>query len=191
MTKTIAFLSFALIGLAAPSGVRAVDSEAEAPAKAPTRAAPATRPAAAVDPAAREKWFAELLTNATLVGSYTMGQDRAPKEDRYTILKAVKGEGDNWVITAKVEYKGFAIPVDITVPVRWAGDTPMIQLTDQKVPGLGTFSARVMFYGDQYAGVWSGGDHGGLMFGHVQRAGAKPATRPATGGGAKGTGTAQ
>ena len=140
---------------------------------------------------ARERWFADLLTNAALVGSFTTdGDDRAPKEDRYTISKAVKGEGDNWVITAVIGYKGFGVPVNITVPVRWAGDTPVIQLTDQKIPGVGTFTARVMFHGRHYAGTWSGGDHGGLMWGRIERADARggeqkpagakpPATRPA------------
>ena len=151
-----------------------------------TRGAPADAPPgkAPQDQASREKWFAELLTNADLVGSFTTdGRDAPPKEDRYTILKAVKGEGDNWVLTAKIGYKGISVPIDITVPVKWAGDTPMIQMTDQKVPGYGSFTVRLMFYGKHYAGTWSAGDHGGLMWGRIERAGAgattKPTTRPA------------
>ena len=143
---------------------------------APSRAAEPAVP----DRATLERAFADMLTNATMVGKYTVtgGDDKAAKEDRYTILKAVKADGDNWVITAKIGYKGMSLPVDITVPVRWAGDTPVIQLTEQKIPGMGTFSARVMFYKDEYAGTWSAGDHGGLMFGRIERAD-RPATRPA------------
>jgi hypothetical protein len=142
---------------------------------------PAAAPAAVVpDQAALEANFAKLLTNAVMVGSYTVGKDGKPHADRYTILKATKGEGDEWIITAKVEYKGFAVPVDIAVPVKWAGDTPVISLTNKKILGLGTFSARVMFYDNQYAGTWDAGDHGGQMWGRIERAeAAGPATKPA------------
>ena len=53
------------------------------------------------------------------------------------------------------------------LPVKWAGDTPVISLTNKAIPGFGTFTARVMFYGDEYAGTWSGGSHGGLMWGKI------------------------
>ena len=142
--------------------------------------APATRPVAAAaevkDQAALDRWFAELLTNASLTGSFTAGNDGPPRKDSYTILKAEKAEGELWAITAKVEYKGFAVPVEMRVPVKWAGDTPVISITDQKIPMLGTFTARVMFYGKEYAGTWSGGNHGGLMWGRVQKL---QATKPA------------
>jgi hypothetical protein len=163
----VTVLAASVVGLAA--GGRPADAAAAKPGQ---------------DQASREKWFAELLTNADLVGSFTTeGRDAPPKEDRYTILKAVKGEGENWVLTAKIGYKGISVPLDITVPVKWAGDTPMIQMTDQKVPGYGAFTVRLMFYGKHYAGTWSAGDHGGLMWGRIERAGAgattKPTTRPA------------
>ena len=145
-------------------------------------AEPAAGVVKAEDRAAREKWFAELLTNVDLVGSFTTdGKEGPPREDRYTILKAVKGEGDNWVITAKVGYKGMSLPVNFTVPVKWAGDTPMIYMTDQKLPGFGTFTVRLMFYGKHYAGTWSAPDHGGLMWGRIEPAGGnKATTRPTT-----------
>ena len=44
-------------------------------------------------------------------------------------------------------------------------------LTDAAVPGLGTLSARVLFYEDRYAGNWSHGDVGGNQFGRIVRAG--------------------
>lgn len=139
-------------------------------------APPAAPPAAVVpDQATLEKGFAELLTNASLTGSFSSGTEGQPKKDSYTILKAEKADGDLWAITAKVEYKGFAIPVEMRVPVKWAGDTPVISITDQKIPMLGTFTARVMFYGKEYAGTWSGGKHGGQMWGRVEKL---PATNP-------------
>lgn len=118
------------------------------------------------DQATLEKEFAAKLTNVKLVGSFT-NKDGEPRKDSYTILRAAKGEGDEWAITAKIEYKGLALPVEMKLPVKWAGDTPVISLTNKAIPGFGVFTARVMFYGDEYAGTWSGGKHGGLMWGKV------------------------
>jgi hypothetical protein len=50
---------------------------------------------------------------------------------------------------------------------RWAGDRPVITLTDLSIPGVGTYTARVLLYSDQYAGTWSGGTHGGQVFGKI------------------------
>src|SRR5688500_12843790 len=118
MKPTAAVLLVSLLVLATPGVVRPAE-----PAAGAERGA-----AQGEDRAGREKWLADLLNNVELVGSFTTdGQQQRPREDRYTILKAVKGEGENWVITAKVGYKGMSLPVNFTVPVKWAGDTPMIQ----------------------------------------------------------------
>ena len=131
---------------------------------------PATAATPGSDRTALEQDFAKKLTNVRMVGSYMLGKDGEPKQDSYTLVRAVKKDGDIWAITAKVEYRGFAVPVEIDVPVLWAGDTPVISVTDKKIPLLGTFTARVMFYGDQYVGTWSaGGDHGGLMWGNLEK----------------------
>jgi hypothetical protein len=46
----------------------------------------------------------------------------------------------------------------------------MILMTDATIPGMGTFTARVFFHGDEYAGVWSHqGKGGGHMFGRIER----------------------
>ncbi len=44
--------------------------------------------------------------------------------------------------------------MSLPVPVRivWAEDTPIVTLTDVGLPLLGTYSARVMFFGRFYAG---------------------------------------
>jgi hypothetical protein len=44
---------------------------------------------------------------------------------------------------------------------------PVISVTNVAFPGLGTYSARVVIYGDGYAGTWNGRDHGGQMFGRI------------------------
>ena len=139
-----------------------------------------TRPAApAGDVAALEKRFEETMSGVTMVGQFTMdGKDGAPKEDRYTISKVSKMAGDVWLFQARVQYGGKDVTVPIPVPVRWAGDTPVISVTEMAIPGLGTYSARVVIYEGRYAGTWSGGDHGGTMFGRLER-GAGAQTRPA------------
>ena len=39
----------------------------------------------------------------------------------------------------------------------------MVSMTDLGLPGLGTYTARVAFYRDSYAGMWWGGKHGGKV----------------------------
>jgi hypothetical protein len=42
-------------------------------------------------------------------------------------------------------------------------------LTDWEIPTLGTFTCRVLFYGDRYAGPWQHGKVGGLMYGRIEK----------------------
>lgn len=51
--------------------------------------------------------------------------------------------------------------------MEWLGDTPMITMTEVPLPPLGTFTARVFFYGDRYAGTWQHDAVGGHMFGRI------------------------
>src|SRR5687768_12720350 len=128
---------------------------------------PATQPA---NQAALDKKFEELLTGATLVGRFSTGnrQDN-PREERYTISSARKLLGETWIITARIQYGQRDITVPVPVTVKFAGDTPMIQLTKATIPGLGTYSCRVLFYDDLYAGTWAGGEHGGHMWGRIEK----------------------
>ena len=126
-----------------------------------------------------EKRFAETMTNAVLVGRFSTGRsDREPREERYTISSARKVMGDRWLITARIQYgnRGETAPIPLIVPVKWAGDTPVISVTDLTIPGMGTYTARVMIFKDQYAGMWDAGDHGGLMWGRIERAATPPVT---------------
>jgi hypothetical protein len=54
--------------------------------------------------------------------------------------------------------------------MRFAGDTPMISMTDLAIPTLGTFTARVFFHSDRYSGTWQHGEYGGHMFGKIEKA---------------------
>jgi hypothetical protein len=49
----------------------------------------------------------------------------------------------------------------------WAGDTPVITLTDLSIPGVGSYTAHVVLYRDQYAGTRSGKNVGGQLFGKI------------------------
>jgi hypothetical protein len=116
-----------------------------------------------------EKQFTAELTGATLVGHYTAGGTAADKEERYTISEVTKIKGDNWLFKTRVVYGQHDVTVPIPLEVRWAGDTPVITLTDMTIPSLGTYTARVLIYRGQYAGTWSGGNHGGQLFGRVEK----------------------
>jgi len=116
-----------------------------------------------------EKEFSEMLTGATLIGRYTDSskEDEKLREDKYGLQKVTKLEGDIWLFVARIQYGKRDVTVPITLPVKWAGTTPVITVNKVVVPGIGTFDARVMFHDGQYVGTWSASDHGGLMFGRV------------------------
>ncbi len=120
-----------------------------------------------------EDEFKKMLTGATLEGSFTVnGRELEPlRKEKYTIEGVTKLAGGYWTINARIEYGNHDVTVPVPVRVEWAGDTPVIQLTDATIPGLGTFSARVLFYRGQYAGTWSHGSGGGSQFGRVIPAG--------------------
>jgi len=170
------------IVLAACTGLVSSTAQAQqSPATQPAavaRAAPAqTQPTDGQ--ADLDRKFAETMSGATLVGHFTThGNDQKPHEDRYTIVSAKKLAGDLWVITAKIQYRGAAVPIPLVVPVKWAGDTPVISVTDMTIPGMGSYTARVMIFKDQYSGMWDAGDHGGLMSGKIEHT--PPTTAPAT-----------
>ena len=150
---------------------------------APPAAQPAADAAAAeLEQSTLEKQFAESLSGATLVGHFTNGSQEKRtelKEERYTLSKVSKLRGDYWLFQTRIQYGDHDLTLPLTLQVKWAGDTPVITLTDVMVPPLGKFTARVVVYRNQYAGTWSGGDHGGHLFGKVVR-GAKPeAAKPA------------
>src|SRR5687768_839587 len=148
-------------------------------------AQPASQPAAATQPvldqAALEKQFEQTMSGAVLVGRFSNSArpDAPPKEDRYTIQRVSKVAGDaddRWLFISRIPFGGKDVLVPLTIPVKWAGDTPVISVTDMMIPGMGTYTARVMIYRDEYAGTWRGGTHGGHLWGRIERA---STTRPA------------
>jgi len=117
-----------------------------------------------------EKRFQQMMSGVALVGHSTnLKNERISGEEKYVIDKVSKLGGDTWLFHTRLQYGSHDIPVPLPVTIKWAGDTPVITLTDLTIPGLGTYTARVLLYRDQYAGTWSGKDHGGQLFGKIVR----------------------
>jgi hypothetical protein len=117
-----------------------------------------------------EKKFQESMSGVTLVGNSThLNKPGISEEERYAIEKVSKVAGDVWLFQAHVKYAGHDLTLPLPLTVKWAGDTPVITLTDLAIPGMGTYTARVLIYRDQYAGTWSGKTAGGQLFGKVVR----------------------
>ncbi len=140
----------------------------------------------------RERAFAERMQSVDLVGHFTIeGLDRieGPDEvegaedvrpdrnpERYEIASVAKleGEGDRWRFDVRVVYMKVDVTLPVVVPIVWAGDTPMVSITDFAIPGLGEqFGARVLFHAERYAGTWDHGPYGGLMYGVIEPASAR------------------
>jgi hypothetical protein len=118
-----------------------------------------------------ERRFTEQMKGVALVGRFTVAgrEDRQPNPDRYDISSVEKVGNDQWRFNTRMRYGSVDVTLPIVVTMLWAGDTPMITLTDLTIPKLGTFSARVLFYGDRYAGTWQHGAVGGHMFGRIEK----------------------
>jgi hypothetical protein len=116
-----------------------------------------------------ERQFTERMAGSALVGHFTMaGRDSDPaRADRYDI-ESVEKIGDNlWRFNARMRHDDFDVTLPIAVPLQFVGDTPVIMMTDYTIPSLGTFTVRLFFYGDRYAGTWQHGQAGGLMYGEI------------------------
>jgi hypothetical protein len=141
--------------------------------------------------AEREAAFAKMLSGATLEGNFTNTSRVSDRTDlsreKYTLGEVKKLAGNIWLIQARIEYGEHDVTLPITVPIQWAGDTPVIVVDNVGLPGFGTVSARVMFFADHYAGYWKHGRSGGHLFGvirHPENAGedaaaSRDATTPA------------
>lgn len=163
-----------LAGLEHSSGSVAAQETTPTPATPPVVVAPTTdKIAGEMTPV--EKAFQEMMTGAVLVGAFSVdGKKGTPKEERYEISEVKKlapGKVDShvWIITSRIKYGDKDIKLPVPVEVRWAGDTPMIQLTETTIPLMGTFTARVMIYKDRYAGTWQHDAVGGHMWGKLEK----------------------
>lgn len=129
-----------------------------------------------VDPATlprAERDFVERMRNVTLVGTFTVAgsENRAPEADRYEISSVQKVGENSWRFNARMDCCGAMgqSGIPIVVPMHFVGDTPVIMMTDTSVPGIGSFTVRLFFYGDRYAGTWQHGTVGGHMSGRIEK----------------------
>ncbi len=120
------------------------------------------------DPEAK---FIALLNNATLQGRWAPlkdGQLGPEKEDTYQIVSAQKTDGEHWRINARLHYGDKSIDVPVPATVKFAGDTAILIVDDFSMGNYRAYSARLMFHNNAYSGTWSGGDHGGMLYGVVK-----------------------
>ena len=120
-----------------------------------------------------ERQFAERMKASVMTGFFTISgrESRALRPDSYAITSIEKVGDDRWRFNAKIGEKDVWLPVVVTM--KFLDDTPMIMLTDFTIPSMGTFSVRLLFYGDRYAGTWQHGEVGGHMFGRIEKQGAE------------------
>ena len=117
--------------------------------------------------------FTEDMKNVKLIGTFTVdGRGGKFMEEEYVITSVKKADESNyWVINAKIKYGKIDVTVPLVLPVEWAGETPMISISDLKIPlvGSGSFGAKVIFSEGKYAGTWNHDKVGGHMFGRIEK----------------------
>lgn len=121
----------------------------------------------------REQRIVEYLSGSKFIGRYTTDRDEAAaaKPESYTISKVEKlPEPDLYRLTSRIQYGETDTEVPIDLKILWSGNTPVITLDNIWIPGMGTFSARVLVHQGRYAGTWSHGDKGGHLFGRIEKA---------------------
>lgn len=141
------------------------------------------------DRAALERRFRESLSNVVFQGTWQMTRETGPdgktvltdpQPDRYAISRVTKIAGDRWLVMARMQHGDTDVTLPIPVRVVWAGDTPIITLDDIAMPGVGTYTARVMVYRDFYSGAWFGDGYGGILSGRILKAADADASNAAT-----------
>ena len=129
-------------------------------------------PAATPELNEQEQAFVDLMQDSVLAGRFSIDgkEDEAGKTDKYTIQGVSKVKDDNWLVHARIVYGQNDIVVPVPVKMHWAGDTPVLSVTDLAIPGLGEqFSTRLVFHDGRYAGTWGHGEVGGHMWGRIEK----------------------
>jgi len=141
------------------------DKKVEDTSKATAEAAQKPLPA---DP---EERFKLLFTKSYLSGRWAplkdgvLGEERTG--DKYQIVSVAKGTGDNWTVSAKLKYRDQEFVMPIPVRMKFDGDTAILIVDDLKIPGGGSYTARLLIYERTYSGTWSGQRGGGMIYGTI------------------------
>ena len=116
--------------------------------------------------------FTEQMLNTKLVGQFTVTgkDDRPPSKEEYTIHKVEKlPEGDTWLFHSRIKYGKHDLAIPLPIDVKWAGDTPVLTVDNLTIPGMGTFSSRVVLHDQKYAGTWRHDEVSGHLFGTIEK----------------------
>lgn len=120
----------------------------------------------------RERKLAEYLSGSIFAGQFTIDgkESLAPKAEEYTISKCEKLESpDKYRLTARIKYGEVDSEIPLDIKILWSGNTPVITLDSLWIPGMGTFSSRVLIHGNRYAGTWQHDAVGGHLFGQIKK----------------------
>ncbi len=112
------------------------------------------------------------LSQVRLTGHFTMdGKSMKDLNEEVYEIKSIKKlpEGKLWLITASIKYGKNDVTLPMPLTIEWANKTPVITLDKVTLPGLGTFSARVLFHDNKYAGTWTHDNVGGHMYGKIEK----------------------
>lgn len=162
MKKFLRLLPLLAAALAIVQPLAAQDAKSAAPKKstAPKKSA-----------AEMEAWFQQLFTGADLSGRWAPLKDGVLGEeksgDKYHIVSAVKDEGSNWTINARMKYRQQEFVIPIPATVQFSGDAAILRVENLTVPGGGTYSSRLLIHGQTYSGSWEGGRGGGMLYGVI------------------------
>jgi len=120
--------------------------------------------------AERDRACEEMMTSVSLVGQSTsFDREGIAGKEEYVIEKVSRIAGDRWLFQTTMKLGSGEVTVPIPITILWAGDTPVITLTDLSIPGMGSYSARVLLFRGHYAGTWMGAEGGGHVFGDIVR----------------------
>src|SRR5262245_22679478 len=103
-------------------------------------------------PAATAQQEIEAKFKASMDGTALQGnmkgvnKDAMSKGEKFVIEKVTKVV-DTWLFQMRFQYGDHDVPVPVPIRVTWAGDTPVLTLTEVPIPGFGTYTARVLIYG--------------------------------------------
>jgi hypothetical protein len=122
-------------------------------------------------PADPEERFKLLFTKSYLSGRWAPLKDGALGEersgDKYQIVSVAKGNGDNWTVSAKLKYHDQEFVMPFPVRMKFDGDIAILIVDDLKIPGGGTYTARLLIYERTYSGTWKGQRGGGMLYGTI------------------------
>jgi hypothetical protein len=122
-------------------------------------------------PADPEERFKVLFTKSYLSGRWASLKDGALGDertgDKYYIVSAVKGTGDNWTVKARMKYGEQEIVMPIPVQMKFVGDVAILEVNKLAIPDGGTYTARLLIYERTYSGTWKGQRGGGMLYGTI------------------------